>query len=103
MIAAAAMAASSLSVVTNSNRLRRWHRAETSPTAAEGIEPSVEVGAEDDAAETALDPICGMTVDPTAAAAHRTVDGRDYYFCSDNCAGAFDAAPEARRDAATQP
>lgn len=42
-------------------------------------------------ADTALvDPICGMAVDPATAAAHRRRDGRDYYFCSDACAVAFE-------------
>jgi uncharacterized membrane protein YraQ (UPF0718 family)/YHS domain-containing protein len=40
-------------------------------------------------AET-IDPICGMTVDPQHAAAHRHRDGRDYFFCGDGCATTFD-------------
>jgi YHS domain-containing protein/uncharacterized membrane protein YraQ (UPF0718 family) len=44
---------------------------------------------------TAVDPVCGMTVDPERAAAHRHYDGADYYFCSPGCAAAFDAAPAA--------
>jgi P-type Cu+ transporter len=103
MIAAAAMAASSLSVVTNANRLRGWHRVETTVTAPAAVEPIVEVGAEPAVAATAVDPICGMTVDPATAAAHRTVGGRDYYFCSDHCASAFGAASERQQDAATRP
>jgi YHS domain-containing protein/uncharacterized membrane protein YraQ (UPF0718 family) len=37
------------------------------------------------------DPICGMAVDPAHAAAHRSVDGHDYWFCGEGCAAAFDA------------
>jgi YHS domain-containing protein/uncharacterized membrane protein YraQ (UPF0718 family) len=37
-----------------------------------------------------VDPICGMTVDPTSAAAHRKTDGADYWFCSTDCATTFD-------------
>lgn len=39
---------------------------------------------------TAVDPICGMTVDPATAAAHRQHDGDDVWFCSEGCAAAFD-------------
>lgn len=41
-------------------------------------------------ASTAVDPICGMTVDPDHAAAHRHLDGEDVYFCSTGCAEEFD-------------
>lgn len=43
---------------------------------------------------TLVDPVCGMTVDPVTAAAHRRRIDRDYYFCSRSCAEAFDANPE---------
>jgi Cu+-exporting ATPase len=39
------------------------------------------------------DPICGMDIDPAAAAAKRSINGSDYYFCSDHCAATFDADP----------
>jgi YHS domain-containing protein/uncharacterized membrane protein YraQ (UPF0718 family) len=42
---------------------------------------------------TAIDPICGMSVDPAAAPAQRTHDGVTYWFCCDGCAQAFDADP----------
>jgi Cu+-exporting ATPase len=44
-------------------------------------------------AGTAVDPVCGMTVDPATAAAHRSHDGVDHYFCGTGCADAFDADP----------
>lgn len=42
----------------------------------------------------ALDPICGMTVDPATAAGHFDHDGRTYYFCSVHCLDRFRAAPD---------
>ena len=41
----------------------------------------------------AVDPVCGMTVDPANAAAERTLDGHRFWFCSEGCAEAFDASP----------
>jgi YHS domain-containing protein len=46
------------------------------------------------ASATLVDPVCGMTVDRAAAAAHRRYGERDCYFCGDACAEAFDANPE---------
>ncbi len=47
-------------------------------------------------AETApaVDPVCGMEVDPTDAAGRVTHNGRDYFFCSQHCVEAFSADPE---------
>jgi P-type Cu+ transporter len=44
--------------------------------------------------ELAIDPVCGMTVNPAFAKA--TVDhaGKTYYFCCTGCAQKFEAAPE---------
>ncbi len=41
----------------------------------------------------ALDPVCGMTVDPARAAAKVDHDGTTYYFCSKGCAAKFAANP----------
>lgn len=43
---------------------------------------------------TVVDPVCGMSVDPATAAAHRRHGQRDYYFCTEACADVFDAKPE---------
>jgi uncharacterized protein len=43
----------------------------------------------------ATDPVCGMRVPVTAAAAQRTDGAGTYWFCSDDCAGRFD--PGAQR------
>jgi len=37
-----------------------------------------------------VDPVCGMSVDPESAAAHRSHGDRDYWFCSIGCAERFD-------------
>src|SRR5262249_59492595 len=41
----------------------------------------------------ALDPVCGMTVDPGTAAGQHEHEGRTYYFCSQHCLHAFKADP----------
>jgi len=45
------------------------------------------------AKDAAVDPVCGMTVEPASAAASRLHDGNEYYFCSTYCAEEFDANP----------
>ena len=40
-----------------------------------------------------VDPVCGMTVDSTSRAMHRSVGGHDYFFCSPACAQRFDGDP----------
>ena len=42
----------------------------------------------------ALDPVCGMTVDPARAAGHVEHDGTTYYFCSKGCVAKFTADPK---------
>src|ERR1017187_10269129 len=42
----------------------------------------------------ALDPVCGMRVDPEHAAAKSTYQGQRYYFCSTGCRAKFDGDPE---------
>jgi Cu+-exporting ATPase len=89
MIAAAAMAMSSLSVVSNANRLRRFTPGTVEAERRPAPEPTVEVG-QPKRAET--DPVCGMTVDP-ATAIQRSHEGETYYFCSEHCAEAFASDP----------
>jgi hypothetical protein len=41
----------------------------------------------------AVDPVCGMTVDPATAAAHASYAGQTYHFCNAGCAQRFRADP----------
>jgi Cu+-exporting ATPase len=103
MIAAGAMALSSLSVVGNANRLRRFQPAPI-PAAgplAEPVTPVVEVSEHEEATKqepaTVTDPVCGMRIDPASAAASEESDGRTFHFCSKACHEAFMADPAAYR------
>ena len=109
MIAALAMALSSLSVVTNSSRLRRFTpKPAATAAAASTTNPVIEIGnqqarednpmthqTEHASDDTTLvtDPVCGMKIDPKTAAATREHDGTTFYFCSTGCATTFDADP----------
>ena len=42
---------------------------------------------------TVTDPVCGMSIDPTTAAATREHDGTTFHFCSGHCATTFDTDP----------
>lgn len=110
MIAALAMALSSLSVVTNSSRLRQFTpKPAANPVTASITDPVVEIGIQYESKDTAMahdhettpdsattlvtDPVCGMNIDPKTAAATREHDGTTFSFCSTGCAASFDADP----------
>jgi len=116
MIAAAAMALSSLSVVSNANRLRRYRPTALPPVTDEiATNPLIEVAADHDihpheqhAHHTeatldarAVDPVCGMSVDPATAAAHRDTTAGTVYFCSTHCAVTYDTDPHRHTASAT--
>ncbi|GGK63832.1 heavy metal translocating P-type ATPase [Ornithinimicrobium pekingense] len=105
IIAAAAMALSSLSVVANANRLRTFTpRPVPEVTQTLATEPVVEVGhrpEHDKSKETPMsqtpnlvtDPVCGMSIDPDTAADHTQHQGQTYHFCSAHCAATFGQDP----------
>jgi P-type Cu+ transporter len=89
MIAAAAMSLSSISVVMNANRLHRFLPGPLDAVARPVGEPRVDVPKP---REEAIDPVCGMTVDPETAPS-RTHAGRTFSFCCEGCATAFEQDP----------
>jgi P-type Cu+ transporter len=110
VIAAAAMALSSLSVVTNANRLRTYQRPALSTAQGPGLEGPgtprpegeirVDVSETESAKEEELatakvrDVVCGMEIDPKDAAATMGYQGKTYQFCSQACRDKFMAEAE---------
>ena len=45
-------------------------------------------------AEKGKDPVCGMSIDKSAAKAHEEHKGGRYYFCSSECHSKFKDAPD---------
>ena len=45
-------------------------------------------------AESVIDPVCGMKVDPRTTPHHAQFAGQDYHFCSAKCRERFEARPE---------
>jgi len=88
ILAGAAMAFSSVSVVTNSLRLKKW-RSEAGVGAARA-----QLGSSKGDQPMAVDPVCKMTVEPAKAAAQSTYRGQTYYFCAVGCKQQFDKEPE---------
>ena len=53
--------------------------------------------------ETAIDPVCGMSVDIATAKHKHSFGGSDWYFCSEHCLDKFVAAPERYAKASQKP
>ncbi|MFC1911820.1 heavy metal translocating P-type ATPase, partial [Chloroflexota bacterium] len=81
ILAAAAMAASSITVVMNSLRLR-------------GFKPARWQINENGGVITVIDPVCKMEVEKDKAAATSEYKGERYYFCAPACKKAFEQNPE---------
>jgi xanthine dehydrogenase accessory factor len=63
-------------------------RTESQPAIARQAEVPAAAPAE------AIDPVCGMTVDPATARHRSEYQGSSYYFCCPHCKHAFDKRPE---------
>ncbi len=74
----------------NSNCEQRFREAPDQFTALED-QPFKILGAP---VKPALDPVCGMSVDPKTAAASVDYQGQKYYFCCRSCEDRFASAPE---------
>ncbi|MEU3980592.1 heavy metal translocating P-type ATPase [Streptomyces sp. NPDC026672] len=96
IVAAAAMALSSLSVVTNASRLRHWHTQPLPDTQPSPDTRPTRVGpsTQDNSNTLVADPVCGMRVEKSTAPEHRRTEHGTYYFCSAHCATTFDTAPD---------
>jgi len=87
--------------VTNANRLRGFKPgAIPDNVRVPATDPVVEVGRDQEKehhmsenSPKAIDPVCGMSVDPATATATVDHEGHTYYFCGKGCAKSFRADP----------
>jgi len=71
------------------------HRDSMSERAPESASAAVGEAAPAGGSETAIDPVCGMTVDVATSELHSEHGGETIHFCSEHCKEKFDADPEA--------
>jgi Cu+-exporting ATPase len=91
-----AMALSSVSVVTNALLLNRFKPSEQELSIDDlEVTPVTSMG-------IAVDPICKMDVDMSAALYSSNYNGKTYYFCAKYCKDTFDADPEKYKDEDTR-
>src|SRR5260221_9058884 len=84
--------------VVSSSRVRRVARAGRECTCkGRAIQDQLALGLDDggcgQARVMAIDPVCGMTVEPAAAAGKSEYQGATYYFCSKHCLHSFEKDP----------
>lgn len=95
--AAAAMAFSSVSVVGNSLRLKRFRESHAAGERPAAGEPGRKKEGGKEGPEMmgkATDPVCGMKIRKKDAAATSEYQGKTIYFCNQACKEEFDADPE---------
>src|SRR5688572_25507023 len=54
-------------------------------------------------AEGVVDPVCGMTIDPSDAVGHFDYKGQTYHFCAESCLEQFRENPEQFLNPAARP
>jgi len=101
--AAAAMAFSSVSVVSNSLRLKRFreYREDKGKSETQAMGGASEVEEKEEKREEepvmmgkAIDPVCGMKIKKKDAAATSEYNGKTIYFCNKMCKEEFDKEPD---------